>query len=41
MAPGLFDISPSDAGHGHGSGDDHISQFGEEVIAAGEDTAKV
>ena len=34
MAPGLFDIAPSDAGHCHGSGDDHISQFGEEVIPA-------
>jgi hypothetical protein len=37
MAPGLFDISPSDAGHCQGSGDDHISQFGEEVIAAAAD----
>jgi hypothetical protein len=37
IAPGLFHISPSDAGHCHGSGDDHISQFGEEVIAAAAD----
>ena len=34
MAAGLVDISPSDAGHGHGSRDDHITQFGEQVIAA-------
>jgi hypothetical protein len=37
MAPGLFEISPSDACC-HGSGDDHISRFGEEVIAAAADS---
>ena len=37
MPPGLFGISPSDTGHCHSSGDDHISQFGEEVIAAAAD----
>src|ERR1700722_15841239 len=37
MAPGLINISPGDGGHCHGSGDDHISQFVEEVIAAAAD----
>src|ERR1700733_12998963 len=32
MAPGLVAIPPGDTGHRHSRGDDHIRQFGEQVI---------
>jgi hypothetical protein len=37
VAPSLINISPGDIGHRHGRSDDHISQFGEQVIAAAAD----
>jgi hypothetical protein len=37
VAAGLVNISSGDAAHRHGRGDDHIRQFGEQVIAAAAD----
>jgi hypothetical protein len=37
VAAGLIDVSPGDAGHRHGSGDDHIGEFGEQVVTAAAD----
>ena len=34
MVAGLIEVSPGDAAHGHGRSDDHVRQFGEQVIAA-------
>jgi hypothetical protein len=34
LASGFIDVSRCDTAHSHGSGDDHISQLREQVIAA-------